>query len=906
MSPRALDELVQHCGSWISTRWIDRLALSRDASLYRMIPQAIARPRSYQDMISLLQYCRTSGLHVTFRAGGTSLSGQAVTDGILIDLSRGWDRVEVLEQGARVRVQPGVTGGRVNARLAPYHRKLGPDPASMSAAMMGGIIANNASGMCCGTAHNSYHTVESMVVILADGTRIDTGAPNADEVLTRLRPDIVQGLAELRETIRADDELTALIRRKYRIKNTMGYSLNAFLDEDAPSRLLCKLIVGSEGTLGFVEEAIYRTIDNPRQQHTALFLYPSIQSACATIETWKALGAAAVELMDDASIRSFSMVPHTPDVYRFEKDGPRSGRAALLVEFHGDLPSIPPAATASAVFATPWYGDLPQRSELWHLRKGLMPTVGALRPPGSTMINEDVAVPPEHLASLVGDLQRAFSTHEYHEAVIFGHAKDGNLHFIIYQDFSQASEIERYKRLMQHVAEIVVGRYNGSLKAEHGTGRNMAPFVEQEWGAAAYALMWRLKTIFDPEGILNPDVILSRHHDIHVQHLKPVPVIDASVNECIECGFCEHVCPTRESTTTPRQRIVLQRELLLSHPRHVIDEVRSDQRWHVYDSCAADGICSSACPVGINTGQFVKDHRSRTASTPARLLAGAAATVPRLTDAVTRLGAVALSAASAVVSQELGRPVTNYANTEDVLQADLVLVPACPSRWFGTAADGSSQQEAIERLAQRAGLRMATIADGSWCCGQIYDSKGLTEAAATCRVQSERTLQTLGLQDHQAVFTDVSTCASACKGTMNSPVDVLQRIVASNLVITQRLSHVVLHPGCGLAGLGQTDLLRSVLLRTADRVTIPASASCCGMAGDHGLRHPDIVRQALRQEIDDLRIIDAEDAEHTVDAYVSVNPLCQSALSHHTARPWISVWELLDRATSPAGYGRNT
>ncbi len=892
MAPRALDDLVRRCGRWISTAWIDRLALSRDASLYRMVPQAVARPRTSQDIIDLLDYSRTHAVPITFRAGGTSLSGQAVTNGILVDLSRGWDRVEVLNHGAQVRVQPGVTGARVNARLAPYHRKLGPDPASISAAMIGGIIANNASGMCCGTEHNSYHTVESMVVILADGTRLDTGAANADRLLHQLRPDLVHGLDELRQAIRADHDLTALIRRKYRIKNTMGYSLNAFLDEDTPARLLCKLMVGSEGTLGFVEEATYRTIDDPAIQHTALFLYPTIHAACATIAEWKALGAAAVELMDDASIRSFSGLVHTPEMYRFETDGPRSGRAALLVEFHGTLPSIPYSATAAAEFATPWYTDAAQRRELWRLRKGLMPTVGALRPAGSTMINEDVAVPPEHVASLVGDLQLAFSRYGYDEAVIFGHAKDGNLHFIIYQDFSQPAEVTRYTDFMNHIAEIVADRYNGSLKAEHGTGRNMAPFVEQEWGATAYALMWRLKNLLDPDGILNPDVILSRHSDIHVQHLKPVPVVDPSVNDCIECGFCEHVCPTRETTTTPRQRIVLERELLLDHPESVRHDVLRDRSWQVFDSCAADGICSSACPVGINTGQLVKHHRSSTTSSATQLLARVAATVPRVTDAAARLGSVAVSA---VMPHRVGRPVTIYDDRTSVQEADIVLVPACPSRWFGTAADGSSQQEAIERVVRRAGLRLATIADGSWCCGQVYESKGLTDAARTCRANAANALQQHGVGDNHRVFTDVSTCAHACHTSMQSPIDIVHRLIAPQLSWTQRYHHVVLHPGCGVAGLGHTDLLRSVLERVADRVTIPATAACCGMAGDHGLRHPHVVQGALRQEVDDLRVLEEEGP---IDAYVSMNPLCQSALRHHTDRPWISVWELLDRATS--------
>lgn len=893
MTHDAIAVLEQRYGEWISTRWIDRLALSRDASLYRMVPQAVARPRSSQDVLELLHFCRQNGHHVTFRAAGTSLSGQAVTDGILVDLSRHWDGIEIVNGGAIVRLQPGVTGGRVNARLAPYGRKLGPDPASLNAAMIGGIAANNASGMCCGTALNTYHTMHSMAVLLADGTRIDTAKPDADQQLATQRPDLHAAVAKLRDDIRASPELVETIRRKYRIKNTMGYALNAFLDEDEPARIITRLMVGSEGTLGFIERIDYATVATPREQHTALFVYPTIHDACATVHLWRDLGAAAVELMDDASIRSFSSLPHTPEAYRLYQPG----TAALLVEFHDTVPTIPDQAVAATTFSTPWYDDAEQRAVLWRLRKGIMPTVGALRPRGTTMINEDIAVPPEHLADLVVALQSVFSAEEFQDAVIFGHAKDGNLHFIINQDFSQPAEIQRYLRTMDRIAELVVDRFHGSLKAEHGTGRNMAPYVEREWGTIAYTMMRRLKDLLDPSSILNPDVLLSSDPEIHVKHLKPVPVIHEAVNDCIECGFCEPVCPTREHTTTPRQRIVLQRELQGKLPDHVARDVRRDLAWMSDESCAADGICATACPVGINTADLVRHHRQSATSSLQHYLAAQAAQHPVMVDTLARLGSAAAHRLAPQWPDALGTPDT-APNSEhpSAGPVDLIYAPACPSRWFGTNSHGVSISDQIRLLCDRAGVKIHQVSSGTWCCGQLYASKGLASAAEACKHTSEVHLTKLGLPEGTPIMTDVSSCAAASAAQhVISPLVVLEEMIIPRLRFHHRLKHVVLHPGCGVESMREGERMRRIAQHCAERVSIPASASCCGMAGDHGLRHPDLVRAALRQECSDLAALEAQ---FHVDAYVSLNPVCEAGLTRETDRSWISLWELVASVTS--------
>ena len=200
--------------------------------------------------------------------------------------------------------------------------------------------------------------------------------------------------------------------------------------------------------------------------------------------------------------------------------------------------------------------DAGECERLWNIRKGVFPAVGGMRKPGTTVLIEDVAFPIERLAEATLDLEALMHEHGYPEGVIYGHALDGNLHFIFTQDFSDPAEIARYGGLMVAVVDLVVNKYDGSLKAEHGTGRNMAPFVEMEWGRAATAIMRELKALLDPEGLLNPGVVPNDDPTVHLKNLKPMPAADDIVDACIECGFCEPQCPSAALTFSPRQRIV--------------------------------------------------------------------------------------------------------------------------------------------------------------------------------------------------------------------------------------------------------------------------------------------------------------------------------------------------------------
>jgi D-lactate dehydrogenase len=503
--------------------------------------------------------------------------------------------------------------------LAPFQRKIGPDPASINAAKIGGIVANNSSGMCCGTAQNSYKTLAGLRLVLSDGTVVDSENAASIEALRQSHGSMLEQLAELGRTTRANTELAAKIRHKYRLKNTTGFSLNALVDYDEPLDILNHLMVGSEGTLGFISAVTYDTVPDHPHKASALVVFPDVDTCCLAVPVFKQQPVSAVELLDRRSLRSVENKAGMPEWVKA-----LSGDAcALLIESRATSQSllheqISLIMTSIAHFPVEKQVDFSEDpvvyNQLWKIRKDTFPAVGAVRHTGTTVIIEDVTFPIERLADGVNRLIQLFEKHAYNEAILFGHALEGNLHFVFTQGFDDPQQVARYAAFMQDVTQLVAVEFGGALKAEHGTGRNMAPFVELEWGHDAYQLMWQIKHLLDPQGILNPDVVLSEDPQIHLKHLKPMPAADEIVDKCIECGFCEPVCPSNGLTLTPRQRIVVWRDIQ-AKKRAGIDTAELERLYdyHGVETCAATGLCAQRCPVNINTGDLVRKLRGRNA-----------------------------------------------------------------------------------------------------------------------------------------------------------------------------------------------------------------------------------------------------------------------------------------------------
>jgi D-lactate dehydrogenase len=883
----------------VLTRPIDLIAYASDASVYRLIPRAVVQPNSIDEVKALFRLSREQRLPMTFRAAGTSLSGQAVSSGILVDLSKFWRGIHVEEDGRKVRVQPGIIGATVNRILSRYHAKIGPDPASINACMIGGILANNASGMCCGVTQNSYHTLESLTFVLPDGTEIDTAAPDANDQFEQACPRIADGLIGLKMRIEANAALTETIRQKYQRKNTTGYTLNAFLDYEKPVEIMRHLLIGSEGTLAFIAEAVLRTVPDLPCKYTGVLFFPTIRDACAAILPLKQSGAAALELMDRASLRS---VENQKGALETMKGLPDTA-AAILVEYQtaqkGALEACRTAAAAVCTQLTlvhpPEFSEDPKtQAALWKIRKGLFPSVGAVRTLGTSVIIEDVVFPVDRLADAVVDLQGLFQTHEYPDAIIFGHGKDGNLHFVVTQSFNDRPAIDKYDRFIRDVVALVVGKYDGAIKAEHGTGRNMAPFVEAEWGGDAYTIMAELKALIDPDDLLNPGVIINDDPNAHIDNLKSLPTIDPESDTCIECGFCEPKCPSRDATLTPRQRIVVRREIARLQAdcddSGLLSELRDAYQYDGLDTCAADGLCATACPVGIDTGKLVKRLRFEGHDEAAKKRAVSYADKFERLESMARLGlrlghitqsifgARAVNAgaklAGAVIrtklpswSPHMPRPASIDFPKTDRKTAAAVYFPTCVTRTMGVLRGEVSEPlwAAMLAIAERAGTPLWIPENCSGqCCGTPFSSKGFNEAyEQTVNLLVDRMWEWSGGGKIPIVF-DTSPCTytmTTCRDDLSAAnrerydkLEILDSVAFVHDYLLPKLElkplddDVILHPVCSVTKMDLAGKLTAIANKCSRSATVPISAGCCGFAGDRGLLFPELAAAATRAE----------------------------------------------------------
>jgi D-lactate dehydrogenase len=906
---------------------LHRLAYGTDASFYRLVPQVVAVVDSEPQVLAALAVCRKHGAPLTFRAAGTSLSGQAISDSVLLVLGDGWRGATIGPDAATIRLQPGVIGGQANRLLAPHGRKIGPDPASIDAAKVGGIAANNASGMCCGTRENSYHTLAGMRVVLADGAVLDTEEPASVAAFRQSHAELLLGLTMLSRRVRDDARLAERIRHKYRMKNTTGYGLNALTDFTDPIDVLSHLMIGSEGTLGFISSITYRTVPDHAHKATALILFDRLRTACEAVTQLKPTPVAAVELMDRAALASVQDQPGVPPTVATL--GPDA--AALLVEVRGEdegqlarhlgaalaalagIPTVTPVA-----FTT----DAAQCTALWKVRKGTFPSVGSRRATGTTVIIEDVAFPVERLAEATHDLQRLLAAHGYHDAIIFGHALEGNLHFTFPQDFGTAAEVQRYARFMDEVAQLVVHKYDGALKAEHGTGRNMAPFVELEWGAEGLALMREIKQLFDASWLLNPGVILNEDPQAHLQNLKPLPAAHELVDKCIECGFCEVQCPSAGLTFTPRQRITSWREIARRGRDGEDAGLLATYDYDALDTCAGCGLCALACPVGIETGKLVKAQRGEKLGTLATRIGRAVASNYGAVSTGVRVGLAAADGLhGAIGGRAMGAmtgglrrlsgnrippwtPLTPRAARFAPAKAGqagepVVYFPSCAARSMGPAR-GDPVSESVptvtDRVLRRAGFapvypdRMASL-----CCGQPFESKGLLGVADEKSAELEAALRAASDGGRRPIVFDTSPCAYRMKRFLEGRLQVLdisealQELVLPRLAIEPLEATVAVHPVCSVRKQGLDGALRAVAAACAAEVVQPERVGCCGWAGDKGWTVPELNAHALR----DLR--DSLPAGCT-QGYSS-SRTCEIGLAQHAGITYRSIVHLVDAAS---------
>ena len=900
-------------------RATDLVRYASDASPYRLIPQVVVQPRDPAGVARVIAYGREHGIPVTFRAGGTSLNGQGQGSGILVDVRRHWRGIEVLdEEASRVKVRPGTVLGHANRVLSRNHRKLGPDPASTDIATVGGVVANNSGGMRCGTRFDSYRTVCDMTFMTASGTVIDTSDPGAGALFQAEEPELAAGLAELRDEIRADEALAERIRHKYEIKNTTGYRLCAFLDADEPVEIFRRLIVGSEGTLALICDATFETLPVPAHTTTAWLHFAGIPEACAPVPDLVALGASAVELMVAPALMVAAMnIPGAPQDWL--ELPPES--AVLLVEFGADEEASLDEKESAAIAAVGEDSlirpaDFTREREKigvnWRVREGLHGLVGRLRVPGTALIVEDVCVPPARIAEAAKDIQALLGEHGYLTGVA-GHTSAGNLHFMLTPDFAKQEDLDSYEAFMEGLVGLICDKYDGSLKAEHGTGVNMAPYVVREWGEQATGLMWRVKRLADPDGVLGPGVLMNDDPAVHLQNLKTTPEVEEVVNHCVECGFCEPACPSQDLTTTPRQRIVLRREMA-RQPAGVAGregpgsgirvrrarDVRSrrivrpglpalDRHRQAGQGAPGEGAFKArrgGCAPGRSE---LGRGRTRVARRPQARPARRAGRWGRPAEA---------RAAAARIDLTRGRggrllPVLHEPHDGRVEEGEARPQP-CRRHGRGLRAGGHAGLDPSRRRRVAAAAspgRSKGHRDGhAWMARQTFEKLWAWSGEGSLPIVSDASSCTLGLTAETAAALPEELQARHAELEILDSVEWLERLLP-NLGLTRKLGRVAIHPTCATRHLGLAARLSAVAAEMADEVAVPAAARCCGFAGDRGMLHPELTASATAPQAAELR------ERGPFDAYLSTNRTCEIGMERATGEPYGSIILALEELT---------
>ena len=990
------DRFVEEIKSFVSpnniyTDELRTLGWGTDASFYRQIPKVVVRSEDEAQVAKIIGACRKWHLPFTFRAAGTSLSGQSITDSVLIVAGKHWERYEIGPRQETIRLQPGIVGARVNEILKPYGRVFPPDPASIGSAMVGGIVVNNASGMNCGVHANSDRMMVSARMILTDGTILDTGDEKSREAFRESHSEFLGKIEALRDKVRADKELSDRIAKKYSIKNVTGLNLRPLIAYDDPFDIMAHSLVGSEGTLAFLSEVTMRTLRDYPYKASAMVYFLTMKESCEAVVAMKKLKAGdediemsaenlvvkSAEMLDYMSLNSvddpvFLKYKEDVDAGRIEgvEPGDYHNLTAILTETKGitheqllsKISSIQECLKQFRLYIPAEFTEDPAvYGKYWAIRSGIFPSVGGTRPVGTSCLIEDVAFHIDDLPEATVKLQKLIAEHGYSDACIYGHAFEGNYHFILNQSFKSEKEVKRYEEMMRAVARLVVEEYDGSLKAEHGTGRNMAPFVKYEWRDKAYEAMKELKAIFDPDGLLNQGVIFNDDPECFIKCLKPLPVLDYDfsrvpdggkyltlgegkkstaketieavkrANKCIECGFCEVNCMSCGLTLSSRMRIAIQREIREleatgSDPQRAAT-LRKQYKYYGDQTCATDGLCSTSCPMKINTGELTHlirqmdmlDNKTgyKIGEFAANHMGGIKQGLRLVLD-VAHLGHVTLGS-SLMTSvcrgmNKMGLPLwttamprkkkqpkpgshVGKAEAEDL---KVVYFPSCINQTMGLAKEAPVEHPLVDEvchLLNKAGYEVIFPENmHKMCCGQIWESKGMLDIADRKSGELEEALWKASEHGRYPVLCAQSPCLHRMRKTISKmklyePAEFIIKYLKDRLDFHPIDRHIALHLTCSTREMGVAGDLIALAKLCSNNVYLPEGVGCCGFAGDRGFTYPEMNKYALRK----LR---PQIEEHHIEVGYSNSRTCEIGLQSNTGIPYMSIVYLVNECTT--------
>ena len=956
------------------------LAWGTDASFYRITPRIVIRSDSEEQIQQIVRLCSAHHLPFTFRAAGTSLSGQSLSDSILIVAGKNWEGYQLNDDGSIINLQPGLTGGRVNEILSPLGRVFPPDPASVNSAMVGGIVCNNASGMSCGVHANSDNMLISARIILTDGTLLDTADKASRDSFSKTHQNFIRRIEQLRDKVQSNSKLCNRIKYKYSIKNVTGLNIRPLAELEDPFDIIAHSIVGSEGTLAFLAGFRMKTLKLYPFRASAMIYFMNMKESChAVVKLKKIKGpkedlsisaedlmVKAAEMLDYKSLESVNdpvYEQYKNDVDAGKVNGVRPGdyhnltailtetKASTRKELEQNMAILSDCLSKFNLYQPVSFTDDPAvYGKYWSIRSGIFPAVGGTRPVGTSCLIEDVAFHIKDLPEATVKLQKLIADHGYADACIYGHAFEGNYHFILNQSFQSKEEVSRYSKMMHDVARLVIEEYDGSLKAEHGTGRNMAPFVKYEWGEEAYQVMCELKDIFDPDHLLNPGVIFNHDPNCFIEHLKPLPVLNYDfskieglhpnistkemlegvkrANKCIECGFCEINCVSCGLTLSSRMRIAVQREIcdLATHgdPDKRLEQLSKLYHYYGDTTCAADGLCATSCPMHINTGDlthFIRQHNMMhnklgyhlgdfssqhmsSMKNGVRLLLNTASMGRYL------LGDKAMGSICKAL-HKTGLPLWTPAIPNALPQPDrkdfhqeeqtlkVVYLPSCLNQTLGLTKDAPVKQPLVRELVElcnKAGYEVIFPNNmKNLCCGQIWESKGMIDIADRKAKEVDDALWEASQHGRYPVICDQSPCLHRLRKCINrmtlyEPAEFITKFLKDRLVFHPLERPIAVHVTCSMREMKLADCIINLARMCSHHVLVPEGVGCCAFAGDKGFTNPELNRYALRK----LR---PQVEKNHIERGYSNSRTCEIGLQYHSGIPYMSIVYLVNECT---------
>ena len=927
---RFAKEAKMICKDRVYTDYLRRYAYGVDASCYSYLPKVVVKAEDEREVRRLIRLCQQCGTPFTFRAAGSSLSGQCSSEDVLIVCNDGFKKMEVMDDGKALKCECGVIGSDANDLLKPYNRKIGPDPATLATALVGGILNNNSSGMCCGTAQNSYKTIRSIRVVLLDGSILDTSDQKSIDQFLKEKPQMVEDLLQLRKEILADEELTHLIHHKYKIKNTTGYGLNSLVDFEDIIDIINHLFIGSEGTLGFVSEVVYNTVEDVPNKGCGLMFFKTLNDASLAVVALANMGrekVIAAEMMDYQSLRAVQSLENVPEFVREVPEGTSAilfqtesytketvdQNLAFIKDQLKDIPTAIPSLYSQ---------DPKEYDSWWAIRKGILPIVGGQRRKGTTVITEDVCFQIEDFTKGIEMITELFHKYDFVDGgVIFGHALSGNVHFNITPDFSDPKDTKNFGDLVKEMSERVSG-FGGSLKAEHGTGRMVAPFVEMEWGKKAYEINRRIKAIFDPTRILNPDVIITDDPDVYKKNLKAQCAIDDAFTICMECGFCEKHCPSRNLTLTPRQRIALLRETkrLENEGNFTLaSELRKGYEYYGVETCAACSMCKGLCPLSIDTAQIALSMRR--IDPPAPELAKKIYDNFSTTLQMARAGVSLEGIAGSIITQKAISKITdglhgvtgitpylpkttpkaNHYRLRNRIKPTnfekVVYFSTCANRAFKPNQgydDDRSLQQVVESLCNKAHIDIIYPQHiENLCCGLSFENYDDVHERAVKDLHDA--LMKASQNGKYPIVIDHSACFNHAFKHMpdleiNDISEFLCKYVVPHLDIEKCDERVIVHKQCKIKSLNKSQYIEDLARLCTDHVFNIKSFACDGFAGQKGFFTPELNKSATKD-------LASEIAEYGATLGVSSSSTCEIGLGENGGIPFVGVAFLLDRCS---------